>query len=306
MLKAQRLCQGDSVGLVCPAGPVKEHRLESGIATLRSMGLKVKLGDHVRATRGYLAGSDRDRAEDINKMFRDRSIKGIFCARGGFGTTRILDALDYDTLRQNPKVFIGYSDITALHLAIRKRAGLVTFHGPMVAEMTGDFPGYNRCHIGRALFSDRPVGKVTNPEGEVPPQVLFPGRAEGPIRGGNLSLLCSTLGTPYEIDTRGCIFFLEEVGEPPYKIDRMLTHIGMAGKIKDAAALVFGRWKDCTDERNPEPSVEDLLADIAARERKPCLSNLMIGHDRFNITIPLSCRGLIEEGKLHITESGVL
>lgn len=306
MLKAQRLCEGDSVGLVCPAGPVREHRLESGIDTLRSMGLKVKLGDHVRAARGYLAGSDRDRAEDINKMFRDRSIKGIFCVRGGFGTTRILDLLDYHAMGQNPKVFVGYSDITALHLALAKRSGLVTFDGPMVAEMTDDFPGYNRDHLERALFSNRSVGEIKSPEGEKPPQVLFPGKAEGPLRGGNLSLICSTLGTNYEIDTRGCILFLEEVGEPPYKIDRMLTHLGMAGKLKDAAALVFGHWKDCTDERNPQSSVESLLADIAAREQKPCLSNLMIGHDRFNITIPLNCRGLIENGRLYITESGVL
>jgi muramoyltetrapeptide carboxypeptidase len=306
LLKAKRLCEGDTVGLICPAGPVREDRLESGIDTLRSMGLKVKLGDHARAVRGYLAGSDRDRAEDLNYMFRDSSIKGIFCVRGGFGATRILSLIDYRAIRQNPKVFIGYSDITALHLALEKGAGLVTFHGPMASEMTGDFPQYNRDCLERALFCARPLGEVKNPEGENPPQTLFPGSVEGPLRGGNLSLICSTLGTPYEIDTKGCILFLEEIGEPPYKIDRMLTHLRMAGKLRDAAAFVFGNWKGCTDEKNPDSSVDSLIADLAERERKPCLSNLMIGHDRFNITIPLSCRGLIEKGRLHITESGVL
>lgn len=306
MLKANRLCKGDTVGLVCPAGPVRSDRLISGIKTLETMGLKVKLGDHIRAERSYLAGCDRERAGDIDKMFRDPSVKGIFCARGGFGSTRVLELIDYSAAAQNPKVFVGYSDITALHLALAKRSGLVTFHGPMAAEMTGDFPRYNRDCMERALFCPEPLGEVRNPEGEAPPAVLFPGRAEGPIRGGNLSLLCSTIGTHYEIDTRGCILFMEEIGEPPYKIDRMLTHLRMAGKLKDAAAFVFGRWKNCTDDKHPEARVDSLLDEIAQREQKPCISNLMIGHDRFNITIPLNCRGLVEDGRLYITEAGVL
>lgn len=305
MLKANRLRKGDTVGLVCPAGPVREDRLANGIKTLESLGLRVRPGDHAGSERGYLAGGDRERAEDINRMFADPSVKGIFCARGGFGCTRILDLIDYGAAAQNPKVFIGYSDITALHLALAKRAGLVTFHGPMAAEMTEDFPRYNLDCLERALFCPEPLGEVKNPEGESPPVTLFPGRAEGPIRGGNLSLLCSTIGTPYEIDTRGCILFVEEIGEPPYKIDRMLTHLRMAGKFKQAAALVFGQWKNCTDDKYPGARVDHLLAEIAQAEQKPCISNLMIGHDKYNITIPLGCVGVVEDGRLHITESGV-
>lgn len=306
LLKAGRLHRGDTVGIVCPAGPVREDLLASGIKTLESLGLKVKPGHHVRAELGYLAGSDRERAEDINRMLADPSVKGIFCARGGFGCTRILDLVDYGAAAQNPKVFVGYSDITALHLALAKNAGLVTFHGPMAAEMTEDFPRYNLDCLERALFCPEPLGEIKNPEGEDPPVTLFPGRAKGPIKGGNLSLLCSTIGTPYEIDTRGCIFFVEEIGEPPYKIDRMLTHLRMAGKFEQAAAIVFGRWKKCSDDKHPDTRVDHLLAEIAKAEQKPCISNVMIGHDKYNITIPLGCSGLVKNGRLYITEPGVL
>ncbi len=306
LIKAERLRKGDAVGLICPAGPVREELLTSGRAALETMGLEVRLGDHVKSKRGYLAGSDRDRAEDIDKMFRDASVKGIFCVRGGFGATRILELLDYRTIMQNPKVFVGYSDITALHLALGLRAGLVTFHGPMAAEMTESFPLYNRSCLEKAVFCAQPIGQVVNPEGQEPPVMAFPGVAQGPLRGGNLSLICSTIGTPYEIDTKGCILFLEEIGEPPYKIDRMLNHLRMAGKFRDAAALVFGRWKDCTDKKYPLHDMDSIIGEIAAREKKPCLSNLMIGHDTFNITIPINCRGLVDNGSLHITESGVL
>lgn len=306
LIKPQRLYEGDNVGLISPAGPVKEDKLEKGMATLESLGLRVRLGTHARAAKGYLAGGDRDRAEDVYEMFNDPSVKGIFCIRGGFGATRILELLDYRTIIKNPKVFIGYSDITALHLALGKKAGLVTFHGPMVAEMTEYFPSYNLDSLKRALFSANAPGEVKNPKGEEPPRTIVPGTAQGPLRGGNISLICSTIGTPFEIDTEGCILFLEEIGEPPYRIDRMLTHLWMAGKFKNIAALVFGRWKGCTDEKVPDIPVEDLLADIALRIQKPCLSNLMIGHDKFNITIPLNCHGLVENGRLYITENGVL
>ena len=306
MIKANRLCEGDVVGLVCPSGRVREKRLEKSVDTLKSMGLRVKLGDHAGESLGYFAGSDEHRAEDINKMFADPEVKGIFCVRGGFGATRILHMLDYATIRCNPKIVIGYSDITALHLAIGRRTGLVTFHGPMTAEMTEKFPEYNRSYLERALFCPRPIGEVINPRDTEPPVTLFPGRAEGPLRGGNLSLLCATIGTCYEIDTRGCIFFVEEIGEPPYKIDRMLTHLKMAGKFRDAVAVLFGQWKDCADEKYPGRNMDSLLAETAACAGKPCISNMMIGHDKYNITIPLNCRGLVEAGKLYITESGVL
>ncbi len=305
-MKAQRLKKGEQIGLVCPAGRVREEQLYQSISGLETMGLRVKLGSHVTDKRGYLAGSDKSRAEDINRMFGDPDIRGIFCVRGGFGATRILDMLDFKVIAGNPKVFVGYSDITALHLALEQKAGLISFHGPMAAEMTEAFPRYNRSYLDKALFCAGPMGEVLNPDGTEPPVTMFPGRAEGPIRGGNLSLICATMGTRYEIDTRGCIFFLEETGEPPYKIDRMLTHLWLAGKFEDASALVFGQWTDCTDKKYPDRNVNHLLTEIAAREKKPCLSNLMIGHDKYNITIPLNCMGLVEGGKLYITEGGVL
>lgn len=305
-MKAKRLYGGDVIGLVCPAGRVSEPRLNQSIDILKNMGLRIKLGSHVRDSWGYLAGSDAARALDINRMFADQDVKGILCVRGGFGTTRILDMLDYDVIARNPKVFVGYSDITALHLALARRTGLVSFHGPMAAEMNQYFPEYNRSHFERALFCSQPIGEIVNPEGTKAPVTLYPGRVEGPIRGGNLSLLCSTIGTPYEIDTRGCIFFVEEIGEPPYKIDRMFTHLIMAGKFKDAKGFVFGQWKGCVDPKHSDRDVNSLLDEIADRYKKPCLSDLMIGHDKYNITIPMGCSGMIEGGRLYITESGVV
>ncbi|MBA1334794.1 MAG: Muramoyltetrapeptide carboxypeptidase [Firmicutes bacterium] len=305
MIKAKAICRGDTVGLVSPSGPVREETLLQGIANLERMGLRVKMGRHVLDREHYLAGEDAARAGDMNDMFRDDSIAGIFCVRGGYGVTRILDMLDYEGIRQNPKAVLGYSDITALHLALWKKAELVTFHGPMVAEMGDNFPRYNQDYMERALFSARCMGLVDNPPGEGPVKVLCPGEAEGRIVGGNLSLLCSTIGTPYEIDTTGSVFFLEEVGEPPYKIDRMLNHLRMAGKFRDAGAIVFGQWTGCEDAKYPGHTAENLLEDIAREENKPCLSNLMIGHGRYNITIPLGCRAVIENGKLYLTESGV-
>ncbi len=306
MIKPQRLCKGDVIGLVSPAGPVKERYLHRGIRTLEDMGLRVKPGKHVMDKRYYMAGVDEDRAEDLNRMFADPGIKGIFCARGGYGSTRILDMVDYGLIARNPKVFIGYSDITALHLAIGEKTGLVTFHGPMVAEMTEVFPGYNRYYLEKVLFHPSPPGEIKEPPGEGSLEVLVPGDAEGLLKGGNLSLLCATLGTEYEIDTRDSIFFIEEIGEPPHKIDRMLNHLRMAGKFRDAAAVVFGQWTDCRDERHPEYSVSRILEDVASKEKKPCLANLMTGHSRYNITLPLGCRAVIEGGRIFIAESGVV
>lgn len=305
-IKAERLREGDTVGLVCPAGYVKEKALVQGIKTLEDMGLKVKLGAHVTDRYCYLAGKDRGRAEDLNRMFSDPQVKAVLCVRGGYGCTRILDMIDYNAIAQNPKILIGYSDITALHLAIAREVGLVTFHGPMVAEMGEDFPEYNMEYIRKALFHTSPLGEIKNPPNQEPVEVLVPGRAEGPVVGGNLSLLCATLGTRYEIDTRGCIFFVEEIGEPPHKIDRMLNHLRMAGKFKDASAIVFGQWTDCKDSKNPEYSVQRILEEIGQQEKKPCISNLMVGHGRYNITIPLGCRAVIEDGTIYITESGVI
>jgi muramoyltetrapeptide carboxypeptidase len=305
VIKARRLEIGDTVGLVSPSGPVKSAAVLAGAAALEDMGLKVKMGQHVLDREGYLAGSDYNRARDINQMFADDQIKGIFCVRGGYGSARILDMLDYGLIVKNPKVVLGYSDITALHIALGKKAGLVTFHGPMVSEMGKDFPEYNRFYMERALFSDRCIGPIQNPDNERAIEVLFPGTARGPIKGGNLSLICSTIGTKYEIDTEGCLFFIEEIAEPPYKVDRMLNHLKMAGKFDRVAGIIFGQWTDCIDQRHPENGVDGILEEIACRQQKPCISNVFIGHGRYNVTIPLGCNALIDGGGLYVEETGV-
>ncbi len=301
MIKPQALKEGDAVGVVAPASPPADPEdLDRGIAVLAAIGLRVRLGRHARERRGYLAGSDRDRAADLMEMFRDPTVQAIFCVRGGYGSGRLLHLLDYGVIRRHPKVFVGYSDVTALHLAIHRRAGLVTFHGPMVAgDLARGLAPFTADFLRRALFRAAPLGLVANPP-DLPPAVAIRGGvARGPLVGGNLSLVVATLGTPYEIETAGRILFLEEVGEAPYRIDRMLTHLRQAGKLDGVAGVAFGEWA----ERGVEEVVRDRLGDIGF----PVLGNLAIGHGAEKATLPLGVRATLNAtaGWLSIDEPAV-
>ena len=228
-LKPKRLYPGDTIGVIAPASPGDLELSMKGVEWLKQQGFRVELGKTAEQSLGYLAGSDADRAADINAMFLSSKIDGIFCLRGGYGTMRLLDLLDYDAIQSHPKVFVGYSDITALHTSIGQRTGLVTFHGPMVAsDMGKGLSDYTWDSFYRALTISKPLGPILNPPIFLPPEFIVPGEVRGNLIGGNLSLIVSTLGTPYEIDTRGKILCLEEVGEVPYRIDRMLTQLSLA------------------------------------------------------------------------------
>ncbi|MEJ7713396.1 MAG: LD-carboxypeptidase [Pyrinomonadaceae bacterium] len=248
-------------------------------------------------------------------MFRDPDVRGVFCIRGGYGSAHLLDRVDYDLIRRNPKVFVGYSDITALHLAIHQHAGLVTFHGPIALA---GFPEYTERHFRQALFDTAAPGKLSNPpEGETlrPEHTLRKirgGTATGQIIGGNLTLITAALGTPYEIDTRGRILFLEEIDEEPYSIDRMLTQLRLAGKFRDAVGIVFGECEDC-GPRDFKPSMVwpyalgEVLDNLLGELRLPVLSGLTIGHTADQLTLPLGVRATLDAdaGTLELHESGV-
>lgn len=311
-----RLLKGDTVGLITPATYVADpDKLIVAVRTLDHFGLRVKLGKNVRKRSGYLGGTIEERLEDLHAMFRDPEVKGVFCIRGGYGSGQLLDRIDYELIRHNPKVFVGYSDITALHLAIQKKAGLVTFHGPVVLSK---FTPYTQEWFRRALFEAKPLGEVTNPREENqlrPEQVLRTiraGKSRGRLVGGNLTLISATMGTPYEIDTRGAILFLEDVGEQPYSIDRMLTQLRLAGKLDEVAGVVFGACVDCRP-RDYKPSFEstlslgEVLDEVLGKLSVPVFSGLTIGHTEDQLTLPLGVTATLDAGRcvLVIEESGV-
>ncbi len=288
-IKPRRLRPGDTIGVIAPASPGDPELAIAGIRWLEEQGFKVQLGTTVGQTLGYLSGTDAARAADINAMFASPDIDGIICLRGGYGTMRLLDLLDYNMIRAHPKVFVGYSDITALHISIGQYTGLVTFHGPMVAsDMGKGLPDYTWDYFMRAVTAVEPLGAICNPPLASDPLFITPGTARGYLTGGNLSLIAATMGTPYEIDTYGKILFLEEVGEAPYRIDRMLTQLLLAGKLQSAAGIVFDMCTGCDSEATPPSfTIEEVLHERLGGLNKPVLYNLYFGHTPDKATLPL-------------------
>jgi muramoyltetrapeptide carboxypeptidase len=306
---------GDTVGLITPGAYVSDpDRLALAARTVQFFGLRVKLGANVGKRLGYLGGTDQERLDDLHAMFRDPEVKAIWAIRGGYGSTHLLDRIDYGLLRQNPKIFLGYSDITALHLAIHRHAGLVTFHGPVALA---DFSAYTQTWFRRALFEAKPLGTLTNPpetntlRPAHPLRTVRPGQARGRLIGGNLSLISRTLGTPYEIDTTGRILLLEDVDEEPYSIDGMLTQLRLAGKLQAAAGIVFGECHNCRP-RDYKPSFEstlsfgEVLDGILGKLAIPVLSGLTFGHTEDQLTLPLGVAAALDadKGELAIEEAG--
>ncbi|GFN24213.1 S66 peptidase family protein [Thermanaeromonas sp. C210] len=297
MLKPRPLEPGDSIGIVAPAGPLwDEAYLLRGIERLQSWGFRVVLNRPLQAGEGYLAGSDEERLAELEAMFASPEIKALICLRGGYGSLRLLPHLHYALIRSHPKIFVGYSDITALHLAIVQEAGLVVFHGPMIyPELGGHLTSYTKTSL-LSMLTGSPGSFTVRP---LPGKALAvsPGRARGRLIGGNLSLLVSTLGTPFEIDTRGAILFWEEVDEPAYRVDRMLTQLRLAGKLSAAAGIAVGECIGCGD-------LEELLRDRLAPLGIPCLYGLPCGHGTDIATLPLGVYATLDadQGYLRIEE----
>jgi muramoyltetrapeptide carboxypeptidase len=312
MIKPPVLQSGDTVGLISPSSPVHEHgdvteaELQRGIECLKALGFQVRLGKHAREVRGYLAGTDQSRADDLHAMFDDKTIRGIFCIQGGYGTPRLLPYLNWNLIRKNPKTFMGYSDVTALNVTIHQQAGLVTFQGPMVGyDMAHEFT-YTKLWFERAVMRREPIGEIKNPDDGPEIVSISSGRATGRLTGGNLSLLIATLGTPYEVDTKNAIVFLEDTDELPYRFDRMLTHFALAGKLRDAAGIVIGECVDCVPKNAKKPSltIPEILDDLIRPLNKPAIYGVCCGHGKKKVTLPYgvqatvdadACRLVIEE-----------
>jgi len=311
LIKPPRLKEGDTIGMVLPASMSFEaDNIGRGREQLEALGFRVKLGAHVLGRNGYLAGEDRDRAADINAMFGDAEVAGISCFTGGWGTPRLLPYLDYALIRRNPKVLIGFSDITGLLNAVHRKTGLVTFHGPNADSL---YEPYTLANFRRAVISNEPIGLLPNPPKRETDLIdrdnrvitLRGGKASGRLVGGNLTLIASMTGTPYEIDTNGAILFLEDTHEELYRVDRMLTQLWLAGKLDGIAGFVFGRCTDCP-VNGPSFSLGEIL-----RERfshVPSISGLSFGHIEKKLTLPIGVRATLDAdaGTLTIEESAVV
>ncbi|RIK61580.1 LD-carboxypeptidase, partial [candidate division KSB1 bacterium] len=279
IIKPPRLRKGDVIGVIAPASPMKPELLEKGVQYLESLGYRIKLGRYVQREHGYLAGTDAERARDLNSMFRDKRVNAIICVRGGYGTPRLLPMIDYAAIRKHPKIFVGYSDITALQLAILRRTGLLTFSGPMVA-----------ADMGRGIdpFSEAQFwSMITEPEayGDLQPQQekefagITNGKISGRLIGGCLSLVATVAGSSFMPSLKNSILFLEEIGEDIYRIDRYLVHLREMGLLRQIGGFVLGQMVDCgSSSGTPSLSLEDLMRDFIRPLRVPALMNLEYGH----------------------------
>jgi muramoyltetrapeptide carboxypeptidase len=309
-MKPPALKQNDVIGLIAPASPPSsDEKITKGIEYLEGLGYRVKLGKNIRRKRGYLAGTDEQRADDINSMFADKHVKAIFALRGGYGTPRLLHLVDYQSIRRNPKILVGYSDITALQLSIFKKTRLVTFSGPMTAvDLWKTVDPFTEEQFWRMVTSKKKLGSVPHPDGK-PLNVLEKGRNTGLLLGGNLSLITSLLGTGYLPSFRNSILFLEEIGEDCYRFDRMMNQLKLSGVFHSTRGIVIGDLTGVkpTDPSRPFLTVDRILLDHLSNLNRPVLEGLAYGHIRRKVTIPLGIQAGIDSSKrkLEFLESGV-
>lgn len=310
-MKPKKLNSGDVIGIISPASsPDDPTRIEKGVRYLEKLGYRVEVGKNVGKERGYLAGTDEERLSDLHDMFGNKEVKAIFCVRGGYGSGRLLDKIKFNLIKKNPKIFVGYSDITVLQMAIYQKTGLVTFAGPMVAvdfwkEEVDPFTEENFWDL---LTKKRKIGKLHNPKDEHF-FVLNKGRGEGKLFGGNLALLASIMGTHYFPSMKDAILLLEDIGEQPYRVDRLLNQLKLANIFKQANGVILGRFVDCyeSDETKKTLTLNEVIADYFNGMDIPVIYNFKHGHISSNLTIPfgVKCKLNASRGFVEITESAV-
>ena len=289
MILPKRLQRGDTVGVIAPASPPNIEQLKRSFIFLRELGVNVKIGNHVQDINGYLAGTDEDRLHDLHSMFKDPFVHAIFCAGGGYGTGRIAEQINYELIKRNPKILWGYSDITYLHNAIRQRTELVTFHGPMLASDVGK-EGFD--DLSKKMFQQLFEPKELHYTEYISPlEVIAEGECVGELVGGNLSLIQSMMGTPYELETEGKILLIEDVDEEPYRIDGMLNQLTMAGKLTSAAGIVVGDFKNAVPTNDkPSQSLDEVLDHYLKRLETPVIKGFKMGHCQPHFAMPLGVK----------------
>lgn len=312
-MKPARLKTGMRVAVIAPASPVSEEKILKTMANLTSLGFNLRPGTHLRDRLGYLAGTDEQRLGDLHRAFADPEIDAIWCARGGYGTTRLLDQIDFKMIRRNPKPFIGYSDITALHCAIAKKTGLVTFHGPVGAS---DFTEFTLDAMRRVLFEPTPRFQIGLPDPTAPmpdpvfqPEIIRKGVAQGNLIGGNLCLLAALAGTEWAPDFTNKLVFMEEIDEKPYRCDRMLTQLIDASNLGKAAGIAIGIFKGCEkNEKDDSLTLREMLRDRLGNLGIPVIYGLPFGHVSDQCTLPVGIPAELDadRGVLTFLQSAVL
>lgn len=310
-IRASRLHPGDKIGLVAPAWLVTESDLRLSIEKIKHLGFKPVYSDKIRGKHGYFSGTDKERADDFNNMIKNPEIKAVIFVNGGYGCTRILDLIDYEAIKKNPKIIMGFSDCTALINAIYKNVGLITFHGPISRTI---HQGYNRQQFENLLVrpTDRYVIKSTDDDlrksandKTADRYTITPGKAQGKLVGGNLTLICSMIGTPYQIDCKDKIVMIEDIGEEPYRIDRMLTQLIASGELSKAAGIAFGICKRCDKStKSSTPNSFTLRQVIEERIKQlniPAVYGLSFGHNINNFTFPIGSEAELNANKMTIT-----
>jgi len=300
----QRLNYGDTIGLICPASaPPDPKNVDRSVAALEKLGFKARLAPNARKRHGFLAGSDRDRASDVMKMFTDKSVDAILCIRGGYGSARLLDRLDYKLIRANPKIFIGYSDITSLHCAFLVKSDLLSFHGPMTNSefLHDDLPKFTVNSFLHTLMNAEAPGSISKGYRKKA-TILRRGKASGQLIGGNISLLCALLATPFAPSFKNKILFLEDLDEPPYRFDRLLTQLLNAGLLQQLRGVAIGINSGCEDAKAKgakeyRQSLEDVLRERLLPLKIPVVMNLPFGHVPFNATLPVGATVTLDADK---------
>ncbi len=310
LIKPKKLKKGDVIGLIAPASSVvDEVSLNNGISYFESLGYNVEIGKNVKLQKGYLAGTDEERLADLHEMFSNKNVNAIFAIRGGYGSGRLLDKINYSLIKRNPKIFVGYSDITALQMAILKKTGLVTFTGPMPGvDYENQMNENTEETFWKTITNSKKIGKLSNPTDDKF-YILAKGRAEGKIVGGNLSMLLSLAGTEYFPDLKNSIMVLEEIAEAPYRIDRMFNQLRLMKAINNISGLILGRFLNCYEPDSSKPSLtlNEVITDYWQNVKFPVFYNFVHGHVKDSITLPFGLNAKLNTTKcfIEITENAV-
>ncbi len=306
MIKPNRLKSGDTVGVIAPSSAPAKEEFDKALANLESYGFRIKIGKSACNRNGFLAGTDQERLADLHWAFSDPEIKAVWCVRGGYGAGRILPDIDFKLIARNPKILIGYSDITALHIAISQNTGLVTFHGPVGTSAPVD---YTKTHVLNVLTNPVSPYRIELSEYNraqssnlYKTEVIKPGKVRGQLTGGNLSLVSALAGTPYGLrDIKGKLLFLEDVGEQPYRIDRMLSQLRQSIDMKQLAGIALGIFEDCNPRDTSTQSLIDVLRDRLGDLGIPVIYGLSFGHIREQFTLPMGIEAELDTSAATVT-----
>lgn len=289
--KGNALKPGDTIAIVSPASPADAATEQSAKNILQSWGYRVV--QIPTQPYGYFAGTDEERAAALNQCFKDDTVQAVLCANGGYGSARVLEKLDYPMIQKHPKLFIGFSDITALHTALGEKSNLVTIHGPMACTLnTEDSSAYTLKYFKKGLSSTKPIGPIPMPKGKLL-HTIVPGKAEGRLIGGNLSIIAAAVGTPYELQGTDAILVLEDVGEDAYRVDRMMQQLWQSGLLQRVRGIVYGEFIQCGHDPG-DFTTEEVLGYYAKLAGKPTIAGLPVGHGADNLFLPLGVHATIE------------